>query len=122
LEFDGSLLQNFSLETQNPIEKEEVKREADSSKKIDHPDIAHLTQNIKLFIEQEKLKLITHAVGQGINEQQVEDYLKNNVVCDTYLNNLKVRMGVVEKKAPRVKKSLQTVEKQISNEEDFHDA
>jgi hypothetical protein len=45
-------------------------------------------------------------VNEGIQEEEVEKFLENNTINDTYLENLKSRMGIVKKKAPRVKKPV----------------
>ena len=44
--------------------------------------------------------------GYIISVEEVEKFLEMNTVNDTYLENLKSRMGIVEKKAPRVKKPV----------------
>ena len=58
-------------------------------------------KNIYLFIQQERIRLIGEASAQAINEKDVEEYLSNNKINDYYLDNLKARLGIVEKKPPR---------------------
>jgi hypothetical protein len=58
-------------------------------------------KNIYLFIQQERIRLIGEASAQAIKEKDVEEYLSNNKINDYYLDNLKARLGIVEKKPPR---------------------
>ena len=62
-------------------------------------------KNIKLYIEQEKLKLISYASINGIPEEKVEEFLKDNNINDYSLEGLKVRLGIIEK-PERKKKTL----------------
>lgn len=62
-------------------------------------------KNIKLFIEQERLKLISYASINGIPEEEVEKFLKEQNINDFNLDNLKIRLGIIEEKKPRVKKA-----------------
>ena len=58
-------------------------------------------KNIYLFIQQERIRLIGEASAQAIKEKDVEEYLSINKINDYYLDNLKARLGIVEKKPPR---------------------
>ena len=58
-------------------------------------------KNIYLFIQQERIRLIGEASAQAIKAKDVEEYLSNNKINDYYLDNLKARLGIVEKKPPR---------------------
>ena len=58
-------------------------------------------KNIYLFIQQERIRLIGEASAQAIKEKDVEEYLSINKINDYYLDNLKARLGIVEKKATK---------------------
>jgi len=58
-------------------------------------------KNVYLFIQQERIRLIGEATSLGIKDQDIEEYLSNNKINDFYLENLKARLGIVEKKPPR---------------------
>ena len=51
-------------------------------------------EKLRLFIEMEKLKLISLAAMSGIPDDQVENYLNEENVPDYDLDNLKVRLGI----------------------------
>ena len=64
------------------------------------------TKNIKLYIEQEKLRMMGVALRAGIAEELIEKLLKEQNVNDFYLENIKARLGIVDKKPERVRKTI----------------
>ena len=64
-------------------------------------------KNIKLYIEQEKLRMLGVAQRAGISEEMIEKLLKEQNVNDFYLENIKTRLGIVDKKPERVRKTIQ---------------
>ena len=69
-------------------------------------------KNIYLFIQQERIRLIGEAIAHGIKEQDVEEYLSNNKMNDLYFDNLKGRLGIVDKKPPRTPRKKTLAQKQ----------
>jgi len=61
-------------------------------------------QKIKLFVEMEKLKLISLAMQAGIPEADVDKLLSEENVPDYDLDNLKTRLGIEVVKKKRSKK------------------
>lgn len=64
------------------------------------------TKNIKMFIEQEKLRMIGQAMQLGIKEEDIEKLLSEQNVNDFQIENIKVRLGIVDKKPERVRKTV----------------
>eukprot|EP00347_Sterkiella_histriomuscorum_P022325 403330878 len=64
------------------------------------------TKNIKLFIEQEKLRMICQAQKHGIEESTIDQLLQEQNVNDFFIENIKARLGIVDKKPERVKKPV----------------
>ena len=65
-------------------------------------------KNIKLYIEQERLKLISYAGINGIKEEDMEKLLMEQNINDFSLENLKIRMGIIEKRPDRMRKTAAT--------------
>jgi hypothetical protein len=63
-------------------------------------------KNIMLYIEQEKLRMICNAQRAGISEETVEQLLTEQNVNDFFIENIKIRLGIVEKKPERVRKPI----------------
>ena len=72
-----------------------------------------------MFIEQEKIKLITQALSLGISEKQIEQLLDEQNVNDFYIENIKARLGIVDKKPERIRKPIknQVVEEEFKSTE-----
>lgn len=58
-------------------------------------------KNIQMYIHQEKIRLTSEANAVGIKDSEIERYFTLNKVKDFYLENLKVNMGIIEKKPER---------------------
>ena len=54
-----------------------------------------------MYIQQERLRLICQGVQAGIDEAAIEKLLNDENVSDYYLENLKIRLGIIEKKPER---------------------
>lgn len=74
------------------------------------------TKNIKMFLEQEKLRMIVHASKQGITEETIEKLLSEQNVNDFYIENIKIRLGLVDKKPERVKKPVNKQQQSVQSE------
>lgn len=64
------------------------------------------TKNIKMYIEQEKLRMIVNASRHGITEEMIEKMLSEQNVNDFYIENIKIRLGIVDKKPERIRKPV----------------
>jgi hypothetical protein len=63
-------------------------------------------KNIKMYIEQEKLRMIVNASRHGITEEMIEKMLSEQNVNDFYIENIKIRLGVIDKKPERIRKPV----------------
>ena len=67
------------------------------------------------MIEQERLKVIGQAIQAGIDEATIENFLKNDNINDSYIENIKIRMGIKVPKPVRVKKPIKSQSSNTSN-------
>ena len=55
-------------------------------------------KNIQMYIQQERLRVTCQAINIGIKEEDVDKLLIEENVSDLYLENIKIRLGIIEKK------------------------
>lgn len=64
-------------------------------------DPVNYKKNILMYIHLERLRITCEAVAAGIQEETIETLLKEENVNDFYLDNIKVRLGIIDKKPER---------------------
>ena len=63
-------------------------------------------KNIRLYIEQEKLRMMSYGARHGIAEETIEKLLREQNVSDFYIENIKVRLGIKDVKPERIRKPV----------------
>lgn len=58
-------------------------------------------KNIYSYLSQQRALLIKEALAIGITEQAIEDLLNLENVNDLQLDNIKIRLGIIDKKPVR---------------------
>ena len=88
----------LDLNEETKEEEEAVPVKIEVSKDPIEPELFDYRRTISNFIEMERLKLITYAACEGIDEKVVEKLLEEENVPDYDLSNLKARLGFKKEK------------------------
>ena len=65
-------------------------------------------KNIYSYLSQQRALLIKEALAIGITEQAIEDLLNLENVNDLQLDNIKIRLGIIDKKPVRQPRKTST--------------
>jgi hypothetical protein len=64
-----------------------------------------------MYIEQEQMRLIEEAGKAGITQGDIDKLIHSGNLSDYYIENAKIRLGIIEQKPPRVQRKTTIIAK-----------